>query len=196
MSPFSISEQQLQVRQSSISVSNIVSFTLSDCTWTPLLHSWVALCETINTKCAAFFYGRFKLLSKLFSLFPTQLIYHLIFLHWSASSERLLNKCSIISIWSDSEWNRNMSVGKSKHKMWNCAFAWVKNWVKITPNVWFILFSVALGVCQRTKCFPRILERSRENSRGHWQRRMAAHRRHWEVASCKRNRLSANIMLI
>lgn len=46
---------------------------------------------------------------------------------------------------------------------------------------------------QRNKCVPRIPEWSRENSWSTWQGWMAAHWRHWEMASCKQNCPSGSI---
>lgn len=52
---------------------------------------------------------------------------------------------------------------------------------------------ILLGVCQRTKCIPGIPERSWKNSRGNRPGWMAAHRRHWQMASCKQNSLKDTI---
>lgn len=56
--------------------------------------------------------------------------------------------------------------------------------------------SLLVGVHQRTKCIQRIPEWSRENSRSAWQRWMAAHWRHWEMASCRQNWFSGSLIIV
>lgn len=49
---------------------------------------------------------------------------------------------------------------------------------------------------QRTKCIQRIPEWSRENSRSAWRGWMAAHWRHWEMASCRQNWFNGSLIII
>lgn len=72
--------------------------------------------------------------------------------------------------------------------------AWLLNWPAIKRSYdSTVKKNLLVGVRQRTKCIQRVPERSRENSRSARQGWVAAHWRHWEMASCKQNWLNGSM---